>query len=192
VRVVFFGAGALGSTALQMSRSLQVDLVVVDFDRVESKNLHAQAHVKPSLGRNKAEALRLQLLNLHGVTIEAFPVRVERTNVTTLSSASDLMVDCLDNIEGRSVLIEHARSSGTPLVHAAISADGTFGIVRWDERFEPDAEGAEGQATCEGGEHLPFIALVSAVLARTVQRFIEDGVRQDAIVTGTRVIVSDH
>lgn len=190
MRVVFFGAGALGSTALQMSRSLQVDLVVVDFDRVESKNLHAQAHVKPSLGRNKAEALRLQLLNLHGVTIEAFPVRVERSNVTTLSSGSDLMVDCLDNIEGRSVLTEHARSTGTPLVHAAISADGTFGIVRWDERFEPDAEDAEGQATCEGGEHLPFIALVSAVLARTVQRFIEDGVRQDAIVTGTRVIVS--
>jgi len=192
VRIVFFGAGALGSTALQMCRSLPAELVVVDFDRVESKNLHAQAHVKPSLGKNKAEALRLQLLNLHGVTIEAFPVRVERTNVVTLSSDADLLVDCLDNLEGRSVLGEHARASGTPLVHAAISADGTFGLVRWHERFVPDAEDVEGQATCEGGEHLPFIALVSSVLARTIQRFVEAGTRQDAVVAGTQVTVSDH
>ncbi len=192
MRIVFFGAGALGSTALQMSRSLTADLAVVDFDRVESKNLHAQAHVKPSLGKNKAEALRLQLFNLHGVRIEAFPVRVERTNVVALSSGADLLVDCLDNLEGRSVLGEHARASDTPLVHAAISADGTFGLVRWDERFVPDAEDVEGQATCEGGEHLPFIALVSSVLARTIQRFLETGTQQDAIVAGTQVSVTDH
>lgn len=189
MRIVVFGVGALGSTTVQLCRSLPAELAVVDFDRVESKNLLAQAHVRPSLGKNKAEALRLQLLNLHGVTIESFPVRVERSNVAVLSTGAALLVDCLDNIEGRTVLKDHARATGVPLVHAAISADGTFGMVRWDERFEADAEDVAGQATCEGGEHLPFIGLVSSVLARTIQVFISEGARNDALVAGTQVTV---
>ena len=98
-------------------------------------------------------------------------------------------MDCLDNVEGRRVVSAHARSAGIPLVHAAISADGTFGLVRWDERFVPDAEDEEGQATCEGGEHLPFIGLVSSVLARTIQEFVAEGRRRDANVAGSQVTV---
>lgn len=189
MRIVVFGVGALGSTTVQLCRSLPAELALVDFDRVESKNLLAQAHVRPSLGKNKAEALRLQLLNLHGVTVESFPVRVERSNVAVLSTGAALLVDCLDNIAGRTVLKDHARATGVPLVHAAISADGTFGMVRWDERFEPDAEDLTGQATCEGGEHLPFIGLVSSVLARTIQAFVSEGAHNDALIAGTQVTV---
>jgi hypothetical protein len=59
-------------------------------------------------------------------------------------------------------------------VHAALAADGTFGLVRWDERFVPDREDAEDGATCEGGEHLPMIGLIGSVLARTIQDFAKD------------------
>jgi molybdopterin-synthase adenylyltransferase len=181
--IVFFGVGALGSYAATFCRSLDATLTFVDFDRVESKNLLAQAHVKPSLGKNKAEALRLQFLNLHGVAAQARPVRVDANNVEVLSVGADLLVDCLDNISGRSVLSSHARASDTPLVHAAISADGSLGPVRWDERFAPDAEDEEGQATCEAGELLAFIGLVSGALASVIQRFALDGRRIDLIIT---------
>lgn len=55
----------------------------------------------------------------------------------------------------------------------------------WDERFTPDADAEDeaGQATCEGGEHLPFIGLVAAALARAVQDFLRDGTRRDSMVT---------
>jgi len=66
MRIVFCGVGALGSTAAVLCRNLDASLVFVDFDRVESKNLLAQAYVKQSVGKNKAEALKLQLLNFHG------------------------------------------------------------------------------------------------------------------------------
>jgi len=187
VRIVFFGVGALGSHAAILCRSLPADLVLVDFDRVEDKNLLAQAYVKQSLGRNKAEALRLQLLNLHGVSSQAYPVRVDQTNVASLAEAADLLVDCFDNRDSRLVLSDHARATGTPLVHAAISADGSFGLVRWDERFTPDAEDAEGQATCEAGEHLPFIGLVSAALARVVLEWSATGLRRDLMVATTDI-----
>jgi hypothetical protein len=182
MKIVFCGVGALGSTAAVLCRNLEAGLAFIDFDRVESKNLLAQAYVKASVGRNKAEALKLQLLNLHGVKAESFGVRLTRENVEALCGGADLLVDCFDNRESRALLSDFARKAGKPLVHGALSGDGRFGLVRWDERFVPDAEDTAGQATCEGGAHLPLIGLLSATLARTVQDFLKDGTRRDSMV----------
>jgi molybdopterin/thiamine biosynthesis adenylyltransferase len=185
MKVVFCGVGALGSTAAVLCRSLGAELRLVDFDRVESKNLAAQAFVKQSLGKNKAEALKLQLWNFWAVKAEAVPVRVVADNVAQICdcAGAGLIIDCFDNQAGRQVLSAHARATGLPLVHAALAADGRFGLVRWDERFTPDAEDQAGQATCEGGEHLPFIGLLAAALARTIQDFVLHGHRREAMVS---------
>ena len=182
MRIVFCGVGALGSTAAVLCRNLEATLAFIDFDRVESKNLLAQAYVKASVGRNKAEALKLQLLNLHGVKAESFGVRLTRDNVEALCGGADLLVDCFDNRDSRVLLSDFARKAGKPLVHGALSADGSFGLVRWDERFVPDAEDTAGQATCEGGAHLPLIGMMGATLARTVQDFLKHGTRRDSMV----------
>jgi len=183
MRIIFCGVGAIGSTAAVLCRNLEATLAFVDFDRVESKNLLAQAYVKPSVGKNKAEALKLQLLNLHGVKAEAFGVRLTRDNVAALCGGADLLVDCFDNRESRQLLSDYARQAGKALVHGALSGDGTFGLVRWDERFVPDAEDTVGQATCEGGAHLPLIGQLGATLARVVQDFVKHGTRRDAMVS---------
>ncbi|WP_426732927.1 HesA/MoeB/ThiF family protein [Myxococcus faecalis] len=188
MRIVFCGVGAIGSQAAVLCRNLEATLVFIDFDRVESKNLLAQAHVKPSVGKNKAEALKLQLLNLHGVKAESFGVRVTRDNVAALCGGADLVVDCFDNQDSRRVLSGFAREAGKPLVHGAVSADGTFGLVRWDERFRPDAEDTAGQATCEGGAHLPLLGLLAATLARGIQDFVKHGTRRDTLVNLSAVI----
>ena len=187
MRILFCGVGALGSHALMLCRNLDVQLAAVDFDRVESKNLLAQAYVKQSVGKNKAEALKLQLLNFHGTKVEAFGVKVTAANVAQLAGAADLVVDCFDNLEGRAVLSAFARAQGKALVHAGVAGDGTFGIVRWDERFAPDPEDHAGQATCEGGVHLPLIGVLSATLARAIQDFVTKQERRDAMVSLTQV-----
>jgi len=182
-RVVFCGVGALGSTAAVLCRNLPAELALVDFDRVESKNLLAQSFVKQSVGKNKAEALKLQLFNFWGIKADAFGVRLTEANVGTLLAGASLVVDCFDNLASRVVLSTHARAHALPLLHGALSGDGTFGLVRWDERFTPDAEDAPGQATCEGGEHLPLIGVLGATLARAIQDFLRTGDKHDAMVT---------
>lgn len=182
MRIVFCGVGALGSTAAVLCRNLEATLVFIDFDRVESKNLLAQAYVKQSVGKNKAEALKLQLLNFFGVKAESFAVRVTAQNVATLCKDAQLIVDCFDNAASRKVLCDFARASSTPLLHAAVSGEGNFGLVRWDERFTPDAEDVAGQATCEGGEHLPLLGMLCGAIARTVQDFARCGARRDSMV----------
>ena len=183
MRIVFCGVGALGSTAAVLCRNLDATLAFIDSDRVESKNLLAQAFVKPSIGKNKAEALKLQMLNFWGVQAQSFGVRLVEENAQALLGGADLVVDAFDNAKSRRVLSAWARSAGKPLVHAAIAAEGTFGIVRWDERFVPDAEDVPGQATCEGGEHLPLIGLLGAALARAIQDWVRARTKRDSMVS---------
>ncbi|MCW5802911.1 MAG: ThiF family adenylyltransferase [Deltaproteobacteria bacterium] len=188
MRIVMCGIGALGSTAVQLLRNVAAELRLVDFDRVESKNLAAQWFVKQSLHKNKAEAARLQLANFYGAKAEALGVRLAATNAAQLLAGCDLAVDCFDNADSRITLSQAATTAGVPLLHAAISADGTFGLVRWDERFTADREDAPGQPTCEGGEHLPMIGLVGATLARAIQDFVASGARHDYLISMSGVM----
>src|SRR5688572_7284752 len=110
-RIVLCGVGALGSTALQYLRSLpDVELRLVDFDRVESKNLAAQWFVKQSLGKNKAEAARLQLTNFYGLKSEAMGVRLGEHNAAQLLEGCALAVDCFDNADSRLALSAACRT----------------------------------------------------------------------------------
>lgn len=183
MKIAICGVGALGSTTVQLCRNLAGELRVIDFDRVESKNLAAQWFVKQSLGKNKAEAVRLQLANFYGIKAEAMTVRLAANNAAQLLAGCNLAVDCFDNADSRLVLAESARAASLPLVHAALAGDGTFGMVRWDERFTPDREDTPGQATCEGGEHLPMIGLIGATLARAIQDFVKDGSTRDYLIS---------
>jgi molybdopterin/thiamine biosynthesis adenylyltransferase len=183
MRVVICGVGALGSTAVLFIRNLEVELRLIDFDRVESKNLAAQWFVKQSVGKAKADSIRLQLANFYGHKAEAVNVRLVANNTDQLLAAADLAVDCFDNADSRSLLSEACRARSIPLLHGALAADGTFGMIRWDERFTPDRESVVGQATCEGGEHLPMIGLIGATLARAIQDFVKDGARHDYLVS---------
>ena len=183
MRIVICGVGALGSTAVLFIRNLDAELRLIDFDRVESKNLAAQWFVKQSVGKNKAESIRLQLANFYGGKAEALGVRLGANNTEQLLAGADLAVDCFDNADSRIVLSEACRARTLPLLHGALAADGTFGMVRWDERFTADREDAVGQATCEGGEHLPMIGLVGATLARAIQDFVKDGQKHDYLVS---------
>jgi molybdopterin-synthase adenylyltransferase len=183
VRIFFCGVGALGSAAVTLCRTLPATLAFADFDRVEAKNLLSQAYTRQAVGKNKAEALRLQLRTFYGLETQAYPVRLSPDNIATVAGDADLLVDCLDNLAGRQVVLTYANSSGIPSVHAGLSGDGTFGLVRWGERFVPDAENEPGQATCDAGEHLPFIGLVAATLATIIAEHVGTGARRDALVT---------
>jgi hypothetical protein len=186
-KIVVCGVGALGSTAVHGCRGLDAELRVVDFDRVEARNLAAQWFVKQSVGKNKAEAIRLQLANFYGVRAEAFGVRLAAGNAAQLLAGGALAVDCFDNADSRIALADAARAAGVPVVQAALAGDGTFGLVRLNDRFVADREDAAGQATCEGGEHLPMIGMVGATLALAIQDFVRGGERRDYMISRSGV-----
>ncbi len=176
--IVIVGVGALGSHAVQFLRNVDATIRVIDFDRVEQRNVMAQFHGKPSVGKAKVQSLQQAMDFLFKRKVEVVPHKLVENNAKELLGSADLVVDCLDNGEGRRVIQGFVRATKVPCLHGALAADGTFGSVIWDEQFVIDDVSGTGK-TCEDGEHLPFIVLVSALLAQTAQGFLKHG-RQEA------------
>lgn len=192
--ITVIGLGALGSHFVQFARSIPgAEFMLVDFDRTEAKNTLSQFHGKPGVGKLKVEALKGTLQFLWGMRVSVYPQKLDAANAEELLGRADLVVDALDNAEGRRVIQRWARERNAraqlrargqalpatlvpvEVLHGALApaAEG-FGQVVWDERFTPE-DGASGGAvaTCEAGEALPFIGVVASYMALSAQAWLE-------------------
>lgn len=187
-KVTIVGVGALGSHVAQFLRN-EAELRVIDFDRVEAKNMLSQFHGKPGGGKLKVEALKAAMQFLWGTKIHAIPTKLELNNAFVLMRDSDLIIDCLDNGEARRVVQRFARENNAKpaTLHGALAADGAFGRVIWDEHFVVD-DNTGGAATCEDGEHLPFIVTVSSLIARSAQVYLKTGKKLGWSIAPTNVV----
>lgn len=174
--ITIVGVGALGSHLIQLVRNLpDVKYTIIDYDKVEMRNVKSQFHAKNSVGKNKTQALS-QLMNFcFGIKLETIPHKLNSDNVNEILSKSNLIVDCLDNAETRNIVKQFAQENNIPCVHGALAADGSFGQIAWNENFRVDSEDVVGQPTCEGGEHLPFIGIAAGYLAQSVRIFLDTG-----------------
>lgn len=175
--IIIVGVGALGSHVVQLLRNTDAVIKVIDFDRIETKNTASQFHAKGSVGKGKVQALQQTMQFLWGLKIAGVPHKLTSENDDQLLSGADLLIDCLDNGGSRRILQGFAQRTHTPCLHGALAAEGSFGRIVWTEDFKVDDEAGAGAATCENGEHLPFIALVSSCLAYSAQQFLSKGLK---------------
>lgn len=186
--VVVVGVGALGSHVAMFARNWKEPLRLIDFDRVEGKNILAQVHSKLGQGQNKARALSQLLAGLWGTSVEAIPHKLSSDNVAPLLGDAALVLDCVDNIEARLLIQRFVRAREIPCLHGALSADARFGRIVWDDAFVPDAEGAQGAPTCVAGEGLPFFGMMGGWLAGTARAFLDAGARSSYQLTPTNIV----
>jgi molybdopterin/thiamine biosynthesis adenylyltransferase len=185
--VVIIGVGALGSHVLLFARNLPVSLKIVDFDRVEMKNTKAQVHTLMGVGRNKVQALQQAFQGMWGMKLAGVPHKLTDDNVDQVLNGAALVVDCTDNAAARRVIQTFVRKAGVPCLHGALSNDGTFARIVWDEYFTADAE-TPGQATCEDGQALPFFGLAGAEMAVIIQQFLTAGKKISVQMTPTGIV----
>lgn len=176
--ITVVGVGALGSHVVMLLRNAGASIRVIDFDRIEQKNVASQFHGTKSVGKLKVQALQQTMDFFFRTKIEVISHKLVKDNVKQLLGGSDLVIDCLDNGVSRRLVQDFVRGERIPCVHGALAADGGFGRVIWDEKFVIDDEAGAGAATCEDGVHLPFIAVTSSLLAKSAQDFILHGKKQ--------------
>ena len=123
-RVLVAGCGGLGGNLINMLSRLGVgNLRIVDGDVFETTNLNRQLFSEvPILGTNKARAAaeRIQRIN-PDVTVEAVEAFLTEENAEELIRGCDVVLDALDNVDGRRVLSAACKKVGVPLVYGAIS-----------------------------------------------------------------------
>ena len=123
-KVAVIGSGGLGgSIVLLLARIGLGSLSVVDGDVFDETNLNRQALSEVSnLGSSKAEeaAKKVGFIN-PAVKIIPHRIHIEASNVESILSNVQVVVDALDNIPDRILLNHAAQKLKIPLVHGALA-----------------------------------------------------------------------
>lgn len=122
--VLIVGAGGLGSpVALYLAAAGVGRLGLVEFDRVETSNLHRQVlYTTDDVGRPKLDAAveRLHALNPH-VHVEPHAVRLDASNAEALIRRYDVVADGTDTFATRYVVNDACVAAGRPNVFASVN-----------------------------------------------------------------------
>lgn len=123
--VLVAGCGGLGGYIIEMLARIGIGgITAVDPDEFDETNLNRQLYSQESLlGTSKASAASDRVGKINSeVKMMFFQEQITRKNASSLLAGHHLVVDALDNIEGRLILQDICEELSIPLVHGAVSA----------------------------------------------------------------------
>lgn len=134
-RVLIVGLGGLGCAAAPYLAAAGVGhLTLVDFDTVSLSNLQRQIlHRDARIGMAKVESARIELsaINPH-IRIDTVDGQLNNEQMAAQIAASDLVLDCTDNVATRDLLNRLCHTQRKPLVSgAAIRMEGQLSVFTY-------------------------------------------------------------
>ncbi len=106
------GAGGLGSSlAIALARLSVGKLVIVDFDVVEPSNLNRQQYFIDQIGMFKVDALKAGLEKVNPfLDVETVNQKLDADNIGDTFKGCDVIAECFDNPESKSIIVEFVLS----------------------------------------------------------------------------------
>lgn len=133
LRVAVIGCSGTGSVVVELLARLMVgELVLVDDDLVESKNLNRIVGATTAdVGLPKVEVLARTVKTMGlGTLVHARATDLAERETLRAVAASDVVIGCMDSIDGRDLLNRLAAFYLLPYIDVGVrlSADGTGGV----------------------------------------------------------------
>ncbi|MBP1744372.1 MAG: UBA/THIF-type binding protein [Firmicutes bacterium] len=129
-KVCVIGCGGLGGYIIEMLGRIGIGTITaVDYDRFEETNLNRQIlSDTTNLGQSKSLAAleRMKKVNPE-ITLNNVDLRFDSTSGEEIIRGSDVVVDALDNPQGKRLAGDLCAKLNIPLVHGAIA--GWYGQV---------------------------------------------------------------
>jgi len=171
-QVSIVGLGGLGGAATEILARVGVGtLNLIDGDTFEESNLNRQfLSTQKQLSISKAEAgvKRVNRIN-SSIVVHKHYEYLNKNNAVRLIKNSDVIVDCLDNLHTRFVLEGASKTTGSPLVSAAVAgASGHITTIFPEDEGLQLIYGKQGSLIPKGAEAslgcLPHAVTVLAAL----------------------------
>ena len=122
--VSVIGCGGLGGNIIDSLARVGVGCIrVIDCDEFSESNLNRQLlSSEKNLGKRKAKeaAKRIKLINSE-VKVKVVDKMLCKENAVKILKGSDIVVDAMDNIEGRFIAADACAELGIYFIHGAIS-----------------------------------------------------------------------
>ena len=180
-RIVICGAGALGSQlADNLARHGAAGLRVIDRDRVEEHNIGTQIFDRCEIGASKAETVAARVFRATGAEIESYNKTLDEKTVAKLLRGADVVVDCLDNSDGRALLTNYCRAQNVDCLHLGVNTD--YGEAKWNENYLVPGDVA-GVGACDYPLARNLLLLVVAMGSESLLRCLWTDEKYDWSVT---------
>lgn len=173
-RILVVGVGGLGCAATQYLAGAGVGhLTLLDFDTVSVSNLQRQTlHSDATVGQPKVLSARDALARINPyIAITPVNALLDESEIHTLITEHDLVLDCTDNVSIRNQLNAGCFAARIPLVSgAAIRMEGQITVFTYQEG-EPcyrclSRLFGENALTCvEAGVMAPLIGVIGSLQA---------------------------
>ena len=192
--IAIVGAGGLAHAfllALSSRARNAVHISILDSDIVELSNLNRQVlFAMDDIGLPKAQALANRFcawIATRGSSerfpfVNAFPSRLDRTNINLILSGVAIVVDATDSVQTKFLLNDYCLKQAIPLCYAGVSGQNALALlIRQDSACLrcifgdlTDGEIAAQSATCQQmGVFGPLVGLTGAVQAELVCQELE-------------------
>jgi len=121
-RVIVFGVGGVGSALVHMlARTGITEIGIVDFDTISISNINRQlVAFSNNVGKLKVDELseQLKLINPE-IAVNKYPFKLDENTINIIDLTHyDYIVDCIDDIPAKKLLIKKANELKKPLLCA--------------------------------------------------------------------------
>ena len=119
-RVAVIGVGGVGGFATEaLARAGVGSITVLDADKVVPSNLNRQIiATQKTVGMLKVDAVKQRIVDINpDISVETLPFFYDDSTADRIDLAQfDYVLDCIDSVRSKLLLIEKAVSSGTPII----------------------------------------------------------------------------
>ena len=119
-RVAVFGVGGVGGFTVEaLARAGVGELHLFDSDSVSITNINRQIiALHSTVGRPKVEVMRERILDINpAARVEVFPIFYGEDTADEIDLAQyDYVVDAIDSVRSKILLITRAKSAGVPII----------------------------------------------------------------------------
>ena len=119
-RIAVVGVGGVGGFATEaLARAGVGNITVLDSDRVVKSNLNRQIiATESSLGMLKVDAIKQRIIDINPLCeVKTLPIFYDESTAEELNPTDyDYILDCIDSTKSKLLLIENARTAGTPII----------------------------------------------------------------------------
>ena len=119
-RVAVIGVGGVGGFAVEaLARAGVGSITVLDADKVVPSNLNRQIiATQKTVGMLKVDAIKQRIVDINpDISVETLPFFYDDSTADRIDLAQfDYVLDCIDSVRSKLLLIEKAVSAGTPII----------------------------------------------------------------------------
>jgi len=121
-KIIVFGVGGVGGALVEMLvRSGIQNIGIVDFDSIDITNINRQliANIN-NLGRLKVDEFEKKIYEINpNAKVQKFNIKLDESTINDIDISNyDYIVDCVDDIKAKKLLIKKSKTDNIPILCA--------------------------------------------------------------------------